>query len=86
MELDIGLLIANAGIYIPGKFFEIDGSILESMLDANVYHVAAIIKKFLPQLVQRKGKRFGIITVSSAVGYTPCPYNTTYAATKSFVN
>ena len=53
IELDIGLLIVNAGIYRPGDFTQINTDVQESMLDANVYHVAAFVKKFLPGLIGR---------------------------------
>ena len=52
-SLDIGLVICNAGIYRPGPFVQIESDIMESMLDTNVYHVAAMIKKFLPKLLKR---------------------------------
>lgn len=85
-NLEIGLMIVNAGIYRPGPMHKVESSVIESMLDANVYHVGAFVKKFLPALTSRTGKRFGLITVSSAIGYCPSPNNTTYAATKAFVN
>lgn len=57
------------------------------MLDANIYHVAAFIKKFLPDLLNRKDKTpFGLIAVSSDIGLCPAPNNAVYAATKVFVN
>ena len=56
------------------------------MLDANVYQVAALIRKMLPVMNERKHKKFGIITVSSGTGWYPQPYATTYSATKAFVN
>ena len=58
--------------------------VIESMLDTNVYHVAAFVKKFLPGLIARD-KKFGLVTVSSVIGYIPSPMNITYAATKAFI-
>ena len=84
-DKDIGLLIVNAGIYHPGKFWQIDAEVHEAMLDCNVYQYAAFLNLFMPQLIAR-GKKFGVITNSSLSGNAINPYNTTYSATKAFVN
>lgn len=55
-DKDIGLLIANAGIYHPGRFWKIDAEVHESMLDCNIYHVTALLRTFLPQLKARKNE------------------------------
>lgn len=81
----IGLLVVNAGIYHPGKFWQIDAETHEAMLDCNVYQYAAFLNLFMPQMIAR-GKKFGVITNSSLSGNATNPYNTTYSATKAFVN
>lgn len=51
--LDISLVIANAGIFLPGPFHLQSGSEIQSMMDVDMYHVAMISKVFLPQLKKR---------------------------------
>ena len=47
-ELKIGLVIANAGIYRPGKFIDTLAELHQDMLDANIYHVVGLIHSILP--------------------------------------
>lgn len=56
------------------------------MLDANIYHVVALVKKSLEVLTKRENKQFGLITVSSGTAHYPVPNATTYSSTKAFVN
>jgi len=55
------------------------------MMDVNVYHVAMMVKKFLPMLQARR-KWYGIVNVSSTIGSQPAPNCSVYSSTKAFVN
>ena len=59
---------------------------MQALLDVNMYHPTALLKAFLPTLIQRKDTKCGIIFVSSVAGYSPLPYLQTYSATKAYVN
>ena len=53
------------------------------MLDANVYHFAAMLKKFIPKLLARSNKS-GVIITSSIASFTPLANNSVYHASKTF--
>ena len=53
------------------------------MLDANVYHFAAMLKKFLPSLNLRNHAS-GVIVTASLATLTPLANNATYHSTKVF--
>lgn len=63
-DLDIGLVILNAGVANFGYFLKTETEKLQEMIDTNAYQVGALISKFLPVLQKRKYKS-GIIDVSS---------------------
>ena len=54
------------------------------MVDANVYQVGAFTPKMTARL-EKRGKRSGVIVVSSIGAQLPIPGNYTYCATKVFV-
>lgn len=82
-ELQVDLLINNAGFGSMGDFLKQDlGRELE-MIDLNVKALVALTYLFLgPMRERQKGS---IINVASTAGFQPVPYMTTYAATKAFV-
>lgn len=43
-DLNIALLVVNAGAMATGRFVKQPESALQQMLDANVYHFAAMLK------------------------------------------
>jgi uncharacterized protein len=80
-DLDVGLVINNAGVATPAKFAE--SSLLDVMqeVDTNYRAPIAITHAFLPRLKERK--RAGIIVVSSTIGYGPAPYLSVYGSLKA---
>lgn len=82
-DVNIDILINNAGFGDCGKFTE---TLLDKeleMIDLNIkaYHV--LTKLFLRDFVKRnKGK---ILNVASMAGFMPGPYMATYYATKSYI-
>ena len=84
-DIDVGFVIANAGIYSAQAYDKASNEVNQDMLDANIYHVSALCHKFLPKLQQRQ-KQYGVLVVSSGTGYHPSPYTAVYSATKAMVN
>jgi len=63
----------------------VTGDEIQSLLDVNMYHPTAVLKKFLPELSKRKDVKSGIIFVSSVQEYVAMPAAAAYAASKAFV-
>lgn len=82
-ELDVELLVNNAGFASYGAFAERP---LERELDLVRVNVAAVVElthRLLPALVRRGGG--GVINVASEMAFQPMPYFASYAASKAFV-
>ena len=82
-DLDIGLVVLNAGVANDGRFEFNDSIKLQAMLDANSYQVGAFINAFLPRFEKRQSKS-GMIVVSSLAGTFVQPGNFCYSASKAF--
>lgn len=81
-NLDVGLLINNAGFGLLGDVDQVSRERQVEMVDLNCRAVLDLTHLFLPKMrAKRKG---GIVIVSSVVGSFPVPYFATYAATKAF--
>lgn len=50
MDIDIGLVVLNAGIAVEGRLMYADASKLESMLNLNCYHVMSLMHLFTQRL------------------------------------
>ena len=86
-DLDIGLLINNAGVMFNGRVDESKEKYLTDTIDVNVTHVAMMTSHFLPKLLARKPKRSGLINVSSMIGYFDGSAGmAVYGASKAYVN
>jgi uncharacterized protein len=82
-ELEIDLLINNAGFGSMGDFAKLDLALELQMIDLNVRSLVALTHRFLQPMRERKSG--AIINVASTAGYQPVPFMGTYAATKAFV-
>jgi short-subunit dehydrogenase len=82
-ELQIDLLINNAGFGSMGDFAKLDLAHELNMIDLNVRALAELTHRFLAPMRERKGG--AIINVASTAGFQPVPFMGTYAATKAFV-
>ena len=82
-ELEIDLLINNAGFGSMGDFAKLDLERELSMIDLNVRSLVELTYRFLAPMRERKGG--AIINVASTAGFQPVPFMATYAATKAFV-
>jgi short-subunit dehydrogenase len=82
-NLQVNILVNNAGIGYQGNFSDFDSSFYENLLTLNVISLTLLIREFLPGL---KRQRFScILNVSSFGGFYPMPFKTVYAASKSYV-
>jgi hypothetical protein len=83
-EHPVDLLVNNAGLGTFGAFADLplEGELREIHL--NVLALVRLTHAALPGMIERRAG--GIINVSSVGGYQPTPLNTTYGATKAFVN
>lgn len=87
-DIDVGLLIASAGIDEMGPFLEKDYTDLRRMLRLNVDAPSELAHLFGSNMAaqRRRGKkRSGMILVSSLFAYQGIPNFAVYAATKAYV-
>ena len=85
-DIDVGLVIVNAGVANVGKVAEIEIEKLEQMLDVNVYQYSMLTHKFASRLEARKAAHSGIILLSSVTAHLPGAISgVTYHASKVFV-
>jgi short-subunit dehydrogenase len=82
-ELEVEMLINNAGFGSMGEFAKLDLNRELEMIQLNVRAVVELAHRFLEPMRERR--RGTIINVASTAGFQPVPYMATYAATKAFV-
>ena len=82
-DLNIGLLINNAGFGTSGFFHKSDLDSEANMLQVNCEALLKLTHHFSQTFIARK--RGGIILMSSMVSFQGVPYAAHYAATKAYV-
>ena len=82
-ELEIDMLINNAGFGSMGEFAKLDLDRELEIIQLNVRALVDLTYRFLQPMRERK--RGTIINVASTAGFQAVPYMATYAATKAFV-
>lgn len=82
-ELEIEMLINNAGFGSMGDFVKLDLERELEMIQLNIRAVVDLTYRFLGPMRERK--RGTIINVASTAAFQAVPYMATYAATKAFV-
>jgi short-subunit dehydrogenase len=80
----VAALVNNAGFGTFGKFWELAGDREREEVRLNVDALHDLTVAFLPDMVSHRSG--AIINLGSTAGFQPLPGNTTYAATKAFVN
>jgi short-subunit dehydrogenase len=81
--IEIDHLVNNAGVGRAKAIVKDDPSILTRMIQLNCIALTELTAQLLPRMVQRG--RGGILQVASVIGFSPCPYQAAYAATKAYV-
>ncbi len=82
-DLDVGLVISNAGSPVPGAFLSIDREILLEGVQLKVVGHLSMAHHFGARLVQRG--RGGLVLVSSTGGLQGIPYVANNAAMEAYV-
>ena len=82
-ELEIEMLINNAGFGSMGDFAKLDLNRELEIIQLNVRALVDLTYRFLQPMRERK--RGAIVNVASTAGFQAVPYMATYAATKAFV-
>ena len=82
-DLEIDMLINNAGFGSMGDFSKLDLQNELKMVEVNVRTVVELTHRFLVPMRERK--QGTIINVASTSGFQAVPFMATYAATKAFV-
>jgi uncharacterized protein len=82
-NLEVNLLVNNAGFGVRGEFRNLTLRRQMEMLSLNNAAIVELTYALLPSLM--KHPQAGIINVSSSAGFQPIPFASLYAATKSFL-
>lgn len=82
-NLNVDLLINNAGYGRWGTFHEVEMDDYADMIQLNVTSLSELSHLFIPDMIT-KGEG-GVINVGSVASLTPVPYSSVYAATKAYV-
>lgn len=82
-DLEIGLLINNAGSGVPGAFADSDIALEKGFIQLNCISPVVLVRHFLPRMLAR-GKG-GIMLVSSLMGFQGVPFMANYSATKGYL-
>lgn len=80
-NLEIGLLINNAGIMYINNYLDIPIENEIKMIDLNIKVPAILTHHFVKKMIDRK--KGGIIFTASMLGFMGTPYASAYAGTKS---
>jgi len=82
-ELDIGLVISNAGFELHGPFLNQQPDQLSALVRLHV-HTPILLAHSFGQRLKGRG-RGGLLLVSSITAFSPVPYLAHYAATKAWM-
>jgi short-subunit dehydrogenase len=82
-DLDIGLVVSNAGTWMLGELVAMDSRDLQRSLRLNVKAHLEIAYHFGRRLAQRR--RGGLLLTASTAGLQGIPYSAEYAAAKAYV-
>ncbi len=83
-DLEIGLLVNNAGFGYAGRFDLQEPERLREMVELNCTAPVVLTSRLLPPM--RSRGRGGVIFVGSVAGCQPLPLHALYSATKAFDN
>ena len=83
-DLEVGVLVNNAGFGSIGALVEQDPARVRAMLELNCVAPAVLTRLLLPAMLKRG--RGAVIIVGSVAGMLPMPLHALYSATKAFDN
>ena len=82
-HLDVGMMVANAGVLTSGPFLGNDWAAESELLRLDLVVPAEMAYRY-GRVFATRG-RGAVILVSSAVGFGPVPYAANYAAVKAYI-
>lgn len=69
-ELDIDVIINNAGSFIPGSVYNEEEGALEKMIEVNLYSAYHLTRSLLPKMMEnKKGHIFNMASIASFQAY-----------------
>jgi short-subunit dehydrogenase len=83
-DLDISIIVNNAGVASICDLEEVTQESLKEMTETNMHGLTVLTKMFVDRFAKR-ATRSAIVNVSSIGGYNPLPACAHYAGTKAFV-
>ncbi len=81
-QIQVGLLINNAGFGQYGELPTVDTQRLLDMVQVNCHAVVHLTRLYLPGMVQRRSG--DVLILASTASFQAVPYISVYAATKAF--
>jgi hypothetical protein len=81
-DLEIGVLVNNAGVGYAGRFHKLDTGRLRDMIQLNCVAPVVLTSRLLPAMRERG--RGAVVVTGSIAGRQPLPLHSVYAATKAF--
>ena len=82
-QLEIGILVTNAGFGLGGEFLETDVQREVEMIQVNVIALTQLTKLFAAGMVRRRSGR--VMNVASTAAFQPGPLHAVYYATEAYV-
>ncbi|MBK6281396.1 MAG: SDR family NAD(P)-dependent oxidoreductase [Draconibacterium sp.] len=82
-QLTINILVNNAGLGFNGKLEELKADLIDTMILLNVRASTLLTFLFIPGM--KKLKKAYILNISSFAAFSPLPYKSVYAATKTYL-
>ncbi|MBI4185705.1 SDR family oxidoreductase [Candidatus Berkelbacteria bacterium] len=82
-QLDVEVLINNAGVGVVGSFATTDWEKEAAMIDVNIRALTHLTKLLVPGMIERHSGR--ILNLSSMAAFVPGPGMAVYYASKAFV-
>jgi short-subunit dehydrogenase len=81
-DLDLAILVNNAGFGLAGRFDRCDPARLREMVQVNCMAPVVLTARLLPRLLERG--RGAVVITGSVAGRQPMPLHGVYSATKAF--
>lgn len=81
-DLDVGMLVSNAGIGYAGRFDKQDLTRLRQMVALNCTAHVTLVSRLLPAMLANR--RGAVLILGSVAGRQPLPFHGVYSATKAF--
>ena len=82
-DLEIDVLVNNAGVMYHGGFSDQDPSSIDAIIQLNIATLTRLCRQFLAPMLARKSGR--ILNITSTTGFQAGPTVAVYAASKAYI-